>query len=147
MKGATEYLQILWWCIPDDHNLHIHLHVGLKISQTAPCSWVLSYNNIKNIKNLIYNLSYIFKHWSSDRWDCTSVQHGVSVIDITSLLPHLSLPLVLLMTHPVQNIASDTHGMWRSSAITCARFILTAKHYITFEVMVQSDILSSNEPC
>jgi len=40
-----------------------------------------------------------------------SVEHGVSVVDITPLLSYLSLPLVLLMSHPVQNISSDTHGM------------------------------------
>lgn len=39
------------------------------------------------------------------------VEHGVSVVDITPLLSHLSLPLVLLMSHPVQYISSDTHGM------------------------------------
>jgi hypothetical protein len=56
-----------------------------------------------------------------------SVEHGVSVIDITPLLSHLSLPLVLLMTNSVQNIASDTHCMWRTSSNTCACFVLTIK--------------------
>jgi hypothetical protein len=72
--------------------------------------------------NLIHNFSYIIRKQISHKQDritkeiqllsaAHSVQHGVSVIDITSLLSHLSLPLVLLVTHPVQNIASDTHGM------------------------------------
>lgn len=92
--------------------------------------------------------SYIFRH-QRDRITkeiqllpaAHSVEHGVSVIDITSLLSHLSLPLVLLVTHPVQNIASDTHGMWWSST-TCACFILTIKNYIRFEGTVYS-----NQPC
>jgi hypothetical protein len=74
--------------------------------------------------NLIQNFNYIFGNQISHQRDhitkeeaiqallaAHSVEHGVSVIDITSLLSHLSLPLVLLVAHPVQNIASNTHGM------------------------------------
>jgi hypothetical protein len=63
----------------------------------------------------------------SDIRSAYSIQHGVSIIDIASLFSHLSLPLVLLVTHPVENIASDTHGMWWSATNTGARLILTVK--------------------
>lgn len=48
----------------------------------------------------------------------------MSVVDVASLLPHLSLPLVLLVPHSVEHIAPDTHCMRRAPTNTCASFVL-----------------------
>lgn len=47
------------------------------------------------------------------------IQHSVSVVDILSLLLHLALPLVLLVSYTVQHVAGTTGSAGGRTATAC----------------------------
>lgn len=50
---------------------------------------------------------------------CNLIQHSMTIVNIPPLFPNLSLPLVLLVSNTIQNIAPFSHWMRRSRCKRC----------------------------
>lgn len=74
----------------------------MELTTTTNCTTFSVYSNYKP-DFLFYPTASL----ASLFWSPLLIQHCVPVVDILPLLPDLSLPLVLLVAHPVQHIGSS----------------------------------------
>lgn len=65
------------------------------------------------------------------------VQHSVPVVDVPSLLPHLPLPLVLLMTNAIQDIGSGAQFLVVSGGHWWRRLVLVGKGVDKFDISLR----------
>lgn len=76
-------------------------------------------------------------------WMRMLVEHCVAVVDVAALLPHLALPLVLLVADSVKDVATGAHGVrWPSGAD--GSFILEKRHALVEIILNSKETIIQN---